>query len=333
MNQLKIGSEKILQHIENLSNKIGLAESQRFWPHHLFHFTDITNAINILTDGYLYPRNRLKHAGKFSTDIACPDIIDNTPDKWKDFVRLYFRPRTPMLYRIEGFRPKGNLPLGAHCPVPIFFLFEAKKILTSKDTRFSNGNLAATGVEVDDSVEFYLKLPFNKIYHDVSLFQFSENDKNSIKFHRHAEIIVPEKLDLSALKLIYCRSRAEFETLIHLLPPEKWEQWKNKIGVARRNLLFFSQWVYVEKVNLDSSSIEFCFNPSRLSSPFHAEVSLTKIARNKLWSMVYPALNTEERLSVDISHLEHPNYYAVSLKLDGHIAYSSVYNKESENVF
>jgi len=92
MNQVKPGYERIRQHINYLSGQSWLADSQKFWPRHLFHFTDVTNAKNILTEGFLFSREQLQKKGKLKTDIASPDIIKVTADKWKNFVRLYFSP-------------------------------------------------------------------------------------------------------------------------------------------------------------------------------------------------------------------------------------------------
>jgi hypothetical protein len=199
MNQLKPGREKILQHIEYLIDQSWLTDSQKFWPRFLFHFTNITNAKDILADGFLFSRAQLQKSGKLITDIASPEIIKSTADKWKSFVRLYFRPLTPMQYSIEGFRSKVNIKYDAHCPVPVIFVFDAKEILTLQPTRFSNGNLRAEGVQVSDSADFYLSLPFKMIYHDASLQHLSDGEKRSVIFHRHAEVIIPGSLALSNL--------------------------------------------------------------------------------------------------------------------------------------
>ncbi|MCP5054291.1 MAG: DUF4433 domain-containing protein, partial [bacterium] len=122
------------------------------------------NAKKILADGFLYSREQLERERQILTDIASPRIIGTTSPKWKKYIRLYFRPRTPMQYSNEGIRPKDKLEYGAHCPVPVVFVFDAPGLLTLPETEFSNGNLRAKDVMVDDSVDFYLSLPFNKIY-------------------------------------------------------------------------------------------------------------------------------------------------------------------------
>lgn len=68
-------------------------------------------------------RSKLEKNGSMAVDIASQKVIKSTASKWKDFVRLYFRPRTPMQYRNEGFRPKNQRELESHCPVPIIFKY------------------------------------------------------------------------------------------------------------------------------------------------------------------------------------------------------------------
>ena len=45
---LKPDADKIVAHIEELKKQRWLAKSQSWWPDHLFHFTDLLNAVNIL---------------------------------------------------------------------------------------------------------------------------------------------------------------------------------------------------------------------------------------------------------------------------------------------
>ena len=337
MSQLKPGYERILQHIKYLTNQSWLVDSQKFWPKYLFHFTDIKNAKSILTEGALFSRQRLIEMRKLDIDIASPEIIKTTPEKWKNHVRLYFRPRTPTQYRNEGIRPKNKLEYGgAHCPIPIVFIFDAKKILTLQSTSFSNGNLAARGVDVDNTVDFYLSLPFKKIYHDTVFSRLSDSDKKSIIFHRHAEVIVPEALDLSSLKYIICRSQGELETLIQLLPEQKRLNWINKIRPDTRSLFFFCEWVFIKKVSLSSSSINLRFNPSSHeseSSPFNARLEIIEIKTNKKYIWEQKDFRARETLEFDLTNLEYPAHYEVSFFLDDNLAYRNTYIEQPEILF
>ncbi len=125
--------------LKNLANENWVKKSARkWWPQFVFHFTDVNNIAKILDCDNLYSRNRLKNTTQNFIDSASPDVIQNTPTSYQDFVRLYFRPRTPTQFRNEGIRPTKERELGgAHCAVPVFLLFDSYQILSRIDSCFS----------------------------------------------------------------------------------------------------------------------------------------------------------------------------------------------------
>lgn len=327
MSQLKSDYKKITDHIDYLKSPTSwLVESQKFWPRFLFHFTDITNARSILETGALYPREKIQQNGRALTDIADPGIIAGTLQKWKQFVRLYFRPRTPMQYSNEGIRPKRNLESGAHCPVPVIFLFEAKSILSRLSTQFSNGNLRKEEVQVGDDSDFFLSLPFEKIYHDRRL---DDEEKREIVFRRHAEVMVPGELDLAHLHYIVCRSPAEYETLLSILPVQIRDRWKDKLAIDSKKNYFFKYWVYVEKAVLTASSATLYFNPSIYSHPFHARVEFEHLETGQNFIWKDEGFNVESGLSFDLSNFPRHGRYRITLYLDEHLAYQNTFSDES----
>ena len=132
---------KLRDHIDRLKDATWIGPARRWWPRYLFHCTDILNVVNVVKSGELLSREQAKQSGNLRVDIAGPDIIDHTDAEWQDYVRLYFRPRTPTQYRNEGFRPVSALELGAHCPVPVYLLFDAYQVLSRQDSLFTEGNL------------------------------------------------------------------------------------------------------------------------------------------------------------------------------------------------
>ncbi len=329
---LKQDAEKIVAHFRSIKEQAWLQESQRWWPGHLFHFTDLTNAVKILGDGKLVSRAELERTGGLVTDIASPEVISTTQPRWKEYVRLYFRPRTPTQYRNEGFRPVGQREMNAHCPVPVSFIFDAESILTRPETMFSAGNLAA-GADTGNTAGYFQSLPFEKIYHDRSLWGLSDSEWRKIIYHRHAEVIVPNYIDLSTLKLISCRSQAEFETLIYLLPWRVRRKWSRHIGVSRRSMLFFGKWPFLEKADLSRSSNAFSFNPSENTGPFHAKIELTETKSKDIYSWEKNDFHASGTLSLDLSNLANPESYTVKFTLDGQLAYENRYLDESELPF
>lgn len=331
----KPDAQDIIDHINNLKKQSWIAESQRWWPDHLFHFTDIENAIKILANYALYSRTKLLKTEQLVTDSASPNVISSTSYKWKNYVRLYFRPRTPTQYCNEGFRPTNRLKLGgAHCPVPIVFIFDAKQIMIQKGTLFSDGTLAA-GARTGDTATFLSSIPFEKVYHDSYL---TEADKANIKFHRHAEVIIPESLDLSSLKFIHCRNQAEFETLIHMMPLSSYTHRKHirrMIGVDSKLKLFFSKWSFVQKTDLSMSKISFTFNPSCTPGPFNAKLEILEVKTSTVYSWEDTSFYTNARdpLSFNLSKMTCPENYIVSFWLDGKIAYKNSFVDDSEMPF
>ena len=127
-------------------------------------------------------------------DNASQEVINNTPNIYKGYVRLYFRPRTPTQYHNEGFRPLNVRGLNAHCPVPIMFLFRSEPILIKRNTLFSDGNIASPNAVIDGELDFFLGLNFKDIYHDSTLYGVYDPRKSQIIYHRQSEVLIKDEL-------------------------------------------------------------------------------------------------------------------------------------------
>ncbi len=104
------------------------------WPGRLFHHAPLENAVEILTSGNLL--SRTASAGARKRDVADPNVIATTTVA-HDFVRLYFRPRTPTQYHIEGIRKTTDLLRpDVHAPVIVVFVFEALAVLSRPDISY-----------------------------------------------------------------------------------------------------------------------------------------------------------------------------------------------------
>lgn len=294
--------------------------SRRWWPKRVFHFTDINNAVEILKAGKLFCREILDKQSGPEVDSASPSIIETTNDYVKCYVRLYFRPRTPTQFRMEGIRPKQDRQLGAHCPVPVFLLFDSKEILTRADCQFSDGNLAAHGGhKIGSDVSFLSNLPFKQIYHVGS---YNPRTDSSIKYHRNAEVIVPRELDLSALRHIVCRSPAELDSLVYLLSSDAWNRWKDKLYPEGKLDLFERRWSFVEKVDLTNKQIVFHFSPdSRTPGPFRVQIELTDMETGNTYDKTLEGFDCRKTWRIRLP--SGVSAYVVQLKLDGDLAYKN----------
>ena len=262
----------IRQHIAELATKPWLDRTREWWPAYLFHCTDILNIVSILHQGEIVSRSRLTSVGQLPMDIASPAIIERTDRKWQDYVRLYFRPRTPTQHNNEGFRPVDQRERNSHCPVPVYFIFDALAVLSRSDSCFSDGNLGADNARVNGDVSFLKQIPFDLVYHDT---WFGPAERAQIVHHRNAEVLVPQRMGLENLRYIVCRSDAEYKTLLHLLSPETLSRWLGKLGVMPNLQLFSRKWTFVEQVDMSTEKIVFRFNPdSYTPGPFGAHVEI-----------------------------------------------------------
>ena len=137
----KVDRSKFRRAVDELKQETWLG-SRTWWPNYIYHFTDVKNAVNVLNLGFLYSRNDAIARNLIVQDSASSQIIHNTQENLTGYVRFYFRPLTPTAYMNEGFRPQAHLFQGAHCPVPIYFLFDLCEVIALKDTVFSDGSLA-----------------------------------------------------------------------------------------------------------------------------------------------------------------------------------------------
>lgn len=233
MTTLKPDAEQISQFLKSLEQQDWVKRGERRrWPRYIFHYTDINNAIEILKAGILLSRTHLEETAGLPVSSGSASILASTDSFTKDCVRLYFRPKTPTQYYAEGILSKKSLRRSnypdAHCPIPIFLLFDSAAILTHADCWFSDGGLNSITARRLYTAEELENLPWQKIYHNTWYDRHSIEEAD-IAFRRNAEVIVHKKLDLKALSSIFCRSEAEKETLLYSLPENIRKLYRNKI--------------------------------------------------------------------------------------------------------
>ena len=317
---------EIQQHLFALRQSAWLGPTREWWPAFLFHCTDISNAVSILRNGEMFSRLHAQKRGLLERDIASPEIIAGTDPQWQDYVRLYFRPRTPTQYNNEGFRPVGQWSRNSHCPVPVYFIFSALKVLSQSDCLFSDGNLGSTHANVSGDATFLKKIPFNLVYHDT---WFDPLEASQIIHHRNAEVLVPQRMGLENLHYIECRSDAEYKTLLHLLTVRTRSRWIDRIGVRAGLRLFNRKWTFVERVEMSEEEIIFRFNrTSKTPGPFDARIELEEPATGRRYNWQNNAFDCDNILKLSLASLRNPVDYTVRLTLDGQLAYANRYQSD-----
>ena len=223
------------------------------WSKYAYHFTDITNAVNILTEGRLYSRKKAIDKGLMLNDNASEKILAYN-EFVKDYVRFYFRPMTPTQYYNEGykhpdFRFEGNK--NANMSIPVFFLFDLETMLESGQMKFSAKTLAGVNPTPPTAgIDNFASLPFEKIY--------GKNYSDGItRPFMHAELICRDEFPLGySLRKIVCRNEVEASKLQNLLAeknPVLAEMYKSVIVTEEKiGLEFFERnGLFVEEIRID----------------------------------------------------------------------------------
>lgn len=316
----------IRQHLDELRSASWIDQERQHWPGFLFHCTDLSNVVNILRQGEMVSRSQVVSTGQLALDIASPEVIAQTNPQWQGYVRLYFRPKTPTQYHNEGFRPSAQLSLGSHCPVPIYLIFDSLPLLSRSDSLFTDGNAGASDAMPSGDVEFFKHIPFELVYHDS---RFDPPERSQIIYHRNAEVLIPRRLGLENLIAICCRSPAEYETLLYLLPPNTLSSWANKISVVPDRRLFHREWPFVEQVEMSAETLVFRFNRSNKpvgNFAARSELVETETGNRYVWSDgEYQIQNV---LTLRLNTLKNPDDYTVRLTLDDNLAYANRYQAE-----
>lgn len=298
----------------------------RWWPQFAFHYTDIRNALSILKDGRLYSRLQAERQGKMAVSSGSLEVLAGTDVNILDCVRLYFRPKTPTQFWAEGVHSQSSLSQSrfpdAHCPVPVFLLFDLATVLSLPDSWFSDRGLGARNYRLGQTLADLQSLPWRQIYHNTWIDWSDPESAHEVIACRNAEIVVPRHLDLSALKYIYCRSEAEKDTLLHLLPAELRQQYRNKIVASARNELFFRQRTFIERAVLMKDRIYLRFSPdTRVPGPFHLRVEI-----NAGRALLHE--RSDFRLPPHDYGLSLPgsfSTYDVRITLDDHLVYANAF--------
>lgn len=328
MIRLKPDADDLRRFLEDLAAEDWVFRSERrVWPRFVFHCTDISNTVQVLKEGYLRSRQRLEQMGGQIIDSGSSSVLAGTDAEYKDCVRLYFRTKTPTQYHAEGIRSKTVLSSSrfpdAHCPVPVFLLFDSAAILSRQDCRFSDGNLGSPRSQTYSTASELKQLPWKHIYHNDAL--IDPGTKQEIIRRRCAEVIVPQKLDLTALRFLYCRSDAEKETFLHLLPENLAKKYQGKILATARSEHFFRRHTFIQRARLSSTSVVFQLSPETQSpGPFHCQATFEFESLQR--TVVRKDFRAGSR-DLQIEWNRPITDYQIRLTLDGHLAYANRYRE------
>lgn len=292
---------------------------RRKWPKYLFHHASLTNATGILQNGALLSRDDV--ALTEHDDVAPVEVISRRLDAHR-FARLYFRPRTPTQYRVEGIRKAEECYEGtsSHVPIIYMFLFSAESVLTLNDTQFSNGNMQSPQTKFDGSIDFFDSIQFEKVFHEGG---FPQSEREAIVKARCAEVLTKSPLYLSEhLKFVLCRSEAERHTLLNSYPNAD-PALRAKIRTVTEVGIFQSEYTYIKSVDLLSDNCSIQFAARRDGKPVECELFVKDANGKIIRHLPQKTIDPARRLRVNFGRPLSTGSFLVEIHLEGNLAYKN----------
>jgi hypothetical protein len=283
----------------------------------------LANAVKIVTSGKLLSRNDTRALGV--QDVAAQAVVQSNSAAHQ-FSRLYFRPRTPTQFHIEGIRTDAecwNGEVTAHAPILVMFVFSARSVLSLPNTHFSTGNMQAGSTTFGATSAEFKKLDFEKIYHEGGI-----AGDHSIITARCAEVLVPSPLPIRGnLQFILCRSRAERQTFLNSLGGIA-PAWADLVRVSDDVQVFQREYRYVEDVSIGTGGITFRIHPHIFHEPVQLRIEAIRVSTQNIAAFFGPAPlrgfpddGKRWRLA-GTAPLRHGDY-DVRFWLEGHLAYEA----------
>jgi hypothetical protein len=310
-------------HIVRWEAELGMGNRpyRKHWPSRLFRHEPLQSAVQILCSGSLLSRNDA--GGRIALDIA-PEEIIGARDAAHGYVRLYFRPKTPTQYHIEGIRKPAEVFQNRHAPILVMMIFDARAVLVGPATRFSNGNMQSDAAQVFASEPEFANLPFGDIYHEGAFDPGSERG-NEIKLRRCAEVLLPSPLRLdTSLEAVLCRSPAERTTLLYMLGDAVGRLWSPKIRVFNQPGIFESSWAYIDELNGSANGIWFKLHPRRAGGPVDFRM-VVKDDRGRVVRQSYKGDLDPSRNWKVAANLQ-PGVYTVECMVENCLAYKASFS-------
>lgn len=201
--QIKCESELKTKLIENLREKY------KYEGFH--HYTDITNLYKIIKTGKLLSRNRAIELG--FTDAADHNVLSHTNYHIMNYVRFFYKEKTPTIYKNEGIKLDNSNP---HMPIPVLLLFD-EKIIQHPEVAYLSGGGGnpnsiftrdiSTALNFDWCVIFY-RGPIPRYDNEIPSIG-NDSSGASITNKKNAEFLYPTEIDTKYIRKIIFRAPAD----------------------------------------------------------------------------------------------------------------------------
>lgn len=176
------------------------------------HTTNFSNFINIYKSGFLYSRNEMNRRELKFDDNAEPQIIQRTPDTIKNYVRFYYKTKTPT--NIRAFQLFGQT-------TPVILQFDPN-IIFDDFVKFTNGCAKSKKSIITSDVSKALQFNWKNIFdRTTKYYTLSKEEKEILINNRNAEFLYLNKISTSKILKIYFRTLKDRQTAISLFGEDK----------------------------------------------------------------------------------------------------------------
>lgn len=179
------------------------------------HYTDLTNFFRIMKNEKLFSRNKAIELG--FTDSASQEVLSHTHKYIMDFVRFFYKEKTPTIYKNEGIKVDNEAP---HMPIPVLIIFDESIIYHSEVAFLSGGggnphSICTKSInQASKFFDWYVIFSRGPIPRFQNNIQSVGNDTSgaSITNKRNAEFLYPTEIDIKYINKIIFRSPADKKT-------------------------------------------------------------------------------------------------------------------------
>ncbi len=207
----KINNSSILKFLDKIE------EQSSYWKGYIYHFSHIDNAVEIIKSRKIQSRNLASIKGDAAGSIV------HRRDEAHNYARFYFRPQTPTQFYNEflgkntndRYYQTANKLGNPKCPIPIFFKFSLKEVLSSKFEKccLSNGNMQKNYTRFDSVDKMFDIFNFDHLYTNIN------ENYEMYKEYSQQEFLVKDEFsfdDILDFEII-CPTENDRNLLINLL--------------------------------------------------------------------------------------------------------------------
>lgn len=162
-----------------------------------YHMTHFQNAASIFKTGKLLPRSKRPMVVDMEKMLhVTSEVLKRTNDTIQDYVRLYFRPKTPAFWYFEQMNE-------------VVMLKFSPLLLAYPNVKMTIGNAGTASLLYDPDEWIFDIIDFEQIFLSTGR-PLSDREKQL----RQSELLIPNELHIGFLKEVLFRSEKERQTFI-----------------------------------------------------------------------------------------------------------------------